>query len=160
MRDHLPQLHEASKLELKGALAEIDYCSMTTDLWTSCTTMGFITITCHFITNTWELKSLVLETIHVNASHTAENIASALLKVANEWNIAEKVSCAITDNANNIVAAVKITGWPHLPCFAHTINLIVTNSISEVPDEACTIKNTKIATSVACCELSSGKIAM
>ena len=134
MRDHLPQLYEASKLELKGALAEIDYCSITTDLWTLCTTMGFITITCHFITNTWELKSLVLETIHVDASHTTENVSSALLKVANEWNITEKVSCAITDNANNVVAAVKITGWPHLPCFAHAINLIVTNSISEVPE--------------------------
>ena len=101
-----------------------------------------------------------METIHVDASHTAENIVSALLKVVNEWNITEKVSCAITDNANNIVAAVRITGWPHLQCFVHTINLIVINSISEVPDEACTIKNTKIATSVACCELSSGKIAM
>ena len=44
------------------------------------------------------------------------------------------VLIAITDNANNIVAAVKITGWPHLPCFAHTINLIVTNSISEVQE--------------------------
>ena len=58
----------------------------------------------------------------------------------------------------NIVAAVRIAGWPHLPCFVHTINLIVINSIYEVPDEACTIKNTKITTSVACCEISSGML--
>ena len=37
--------------------------------------------------------------------------------------------CIVTDNASNIVAAVKITGWTHVPCFAHTLNLVVSEAI-------------------------------
>ena len=31
----------------------------------------------------------------------------------------------VTDNAANIVAATRIIAWKHVPCFAHTLNLIV-----------------------------------
>ena len=33
------------------------------------------------------------------------------------------------DNASNIVAAVRITGWQHVPCFTHTLNLVVLAAI-------------------------------
>ena len=46
MREHLPRLYESKKEELMGILANISWCSFTTDLWTSRTTMGFITLTC------------------------------------------------------------------------------------------------------------------
>ena len=65
------------------------------------------------------------------------------IATARKWNIMDKISCAVTDNANNIVAAIRIAGWSHLPCFAHTINLIVTNSISEVPELEELIKSCK-----------------
>ena len=42
------------------------------------------------------------------------------------------VCCVITDNANNIVAAVRHNKLNHLPCFAHTVNLLVTNSLQEM----------------------------
>ena len=91
-------------------------------------------MTCHFLTDDWEFKSVVLDTPRIDVSHTAKNLASALVKIADEWDIGNKISCAITDNANNIVAAIRITGWLHVPCFAHMINLIVTNSIAEVEE--------------------------
>lgn len=34
----------------------------------------------------------------------------------------------VTDNAANIVSAVRITGWNHVPYFAHTLNLIVSEA--------------------------------
>ena len=48
----------------------------------------------------------------------------------NECNITEKVVAAVTDNAANIAAAVRLNGWRHVPCFAHTLNLVVQNSLS------------------------------
>ena len=134
MRDHLPQLFASAKADLKGVLNDVDCCSITTDLWTSRTTISYMTVTCHFLTNDWELKSVVLETPRIDVSHTAENLAATLLRIADEWGIRNKISCATTDNANNIVAAIRITGWPHAPCFAHTINLVVTNSVAEVKE--------------------------
>ena len=50
-------------------------------------------------------------------------------KVAENWDISSKVVAIVTDNASNIVAAVKITGWTHVPCFAHTLNLVVSEAI-------------------------------
>ena len=65
-------------------------------------------------------------------NHTAPNFAEELKKIAEEWEIPEKICCIITDNAANIVAAVNLLGWRHLPCFAHTLNLIVQDSLKAV----------------------------
>ena len=87
-------------------------------------------MTCHFIDKEWNYLSYVLNTYNVTTSHTAENIASELKAVTNKWNITEKVICTVTDNASNMTAAVRLTPWKHLPCFAHTLNLIVQNAIN------------------------------
>ncbi len=41
----------------------------THDMWTSCATQGYSTVTTHFISNSWELKAYVLQTRHVGKSH-------------------------------------------------------------------------------------------
>lgn len=46
-----------------------------------------------------------------------------------------------SDNAANIVAAIKQTEWKHIPCFAHTLNLIVQDSLKEISDIKCKIKS-------------------
>ena len=42
--------------------------------------------------------------------------------------------CVVTDNASNMVAAISKTPWRHLPCFAHSLNLVVQNSITRTSD--------------------------
>jgi hypothetical protein len=71
------------------------------------------------------MVSFVLETFILCVNHTAENIAAELVRIADEWNITEKVVAIVTDNAANMVVAIRITRWKHIPCFAHTLNLIV-----------------------------------
>lgn len=53
-----------------------------------------ITITCHFISNNWELHC-VLDTVHVEVAYTAENLSIELTGVTDK----------IVWYANNIVAA-------------------------------------------------------
>ena len=125
----LPNAYDKKVEEIKKEISQVSHVALTSDLWTSRTTESYMTITCHFLSPTWELKSLVLETLKFNLSHTAEHIADALLKVSENWDISSKVVAIVTDNASNIVAAVKITGWIHVPCFAHTLNLIVSEAI-------------------------------
>lgn len=55
------------------------------------------------------------------------------MSVTDNWGITEKVVCVVTDNANNIVAAVRLK---HLPCFAHTLNLDVQDSLKADPELA------------------------
>ena len=80
MRFHLPSLYESRKHDLMKTLESITWCSFTTDLWTSRTTNGYITITCHYITGDWDMESAVLETAHVPEAHTGVNIADVLKK--------------------------------------------------------------------------------
>ena len=75
------------------------------------------------------LQSFVLCTIHVDNAHSGENLVAELMSIIDKWKITEKVACVVTDNASNIVAAVRLNGWKHLPCFAHTLNLIVQDSL-------------------------------
>lgn len=79
-----------------------------------------------------QLCSKFLETLNVEKDHTVPNLAEELRKIAETWEITEKICCIITDNAANIVAAVNLLGWHHLPCFAHTLNLIVQDSLKAV----------------------------
>ena len=63
---------------------------------------SFMTITAHFISKEWMLKSCVLETPRFAVSHTAQNIADELTRVMSEWQIQSKVVAVVTDNASNV----------------------------------------------------------
>ena len=128
MRSLLPDQYQKIRQGLKAKLAEAKYCALTTDLWTSRATQGYITVTCHFISSSWELHSAVLATLLVDSAHTAENLAAKLMSITTEWEITEKIICVVTDNASKIVAAVRLNGWKHMPCFGHTLNLVVEDS--------------------------------
>ena len=128
-RSLLPRKYDDVRRAVKAELCQVTYVALTTDLWTSNQTLGYITVTCHFINEAWELCSRVLDTLNVDKDHTAVNLSEELQKIAEEWGIDGKVCCIVTDNARNIVAAVNLLGWRHLPCFAHTLNLIVQDSV-------------------------------
>ena len=67
--------------------------------------------------------------MNVDKDHTAENLAGEVNRIATEWEIGSKISCITTDSASNIVAAANLLRWRNLPCFAHTLNLIVRDSL-------------------------------
>ena len=113
----------------KAGTLQISHVALTSDLWTSRTTKSYLTITCYFVTSTWEHESLVLETFGFKNDHTAQNIAASFQKIAEEWGISREVVAMVTDNAANVVAAVRHTGWTHVPCFAHTLNLVISEAI-------------------------------
>ena len=81
IRENLPTLYQGTMEELLHQLSKIEYCSITTDIWTSQTIMEYVTVTCHFLTDDWELKSVVLETTQIEESHTAENIGATLVAI-------------------------------------------------------------------------------
>ena len=93
--------------------------------------MGYITITCHYIDSSWSLHSVILTTTNMQKDHTAETIADELKAATDEWGIIQKIVAVVTDNAANIVAAIRLNGWKHVPCFAHILNLIVQDALKD-----------------------------
>ncbi|XP_065831021.1 zinc finger BED domain-containing protein 4-like [Oscarella lobularis] len=55
MRSQLPDLYDKIKANLKERISKVQFCSITTDLWTSRTTESYITVTCHFVEE-WVLR--------------------------------------------------------------------------------------------------------
>lgn len=133
VRSLLLEKYTSVKQKLKMELDNSMTVALTTDMWTSRQTQSYCCITAHYMSGDWKLKSALLETFEFNESHTAENIAIHLKTVASNWEIDTKVVCVVTDNASNMVSAISKTGWRHLPCFAHTLNLIVQNAVKAEP---------------------------
>ena len=95
--------------------------SITTDCWTSHATESYMTVTAHFVSNEYELKSYILQTQELDERLTAEHLAKEFENCALEWGLNKPT--IVSDNASNILIAVKILNWRSVPCLAHTINL-------------------------------------
>ncbi|GFR98036.1 zinc finger, BED-type containing 1 [Elysia marginata] len=42
-----------------------------------------------------------------------------------KFNVSDKVTTVVTDNARDMVNAVEVLNIRHVPCYAHTLNLIL-----------------------------------
>ena len=73
------------------------------------------------------LISRVFNTSQIDEEHTAANLAMHLKSVLNQWKISDnKVIAVVTDNKVNILKAIThFTRFHHIPCFAHTLNLVI-----------------------------------
>ncbi|GFR88462.1 zinc finger BED domain-containing protein 4 [Elysia marginata] len=139
----LPARYQEEKARLRSMLQEVKHVSIATDCWKSRAAESFITVTVHFITKDWQLQSRVLSTMALQAPHTADNLSSTLRDVFAEWGISDKVTTCVTDNAANIALAVEKLKLRHQPCFAHTLNLAVKESIRKTADVLAAINRLK-----------------
>ena len=135
---YLDLLYDKEKTAVLGALKEASGVALTTDMWTSGANEGYFTLTAHFL-DEWNLKNFVLATREMKERHTGTNIAAELSTVTKEFGIkSEDVTALVTDNASNMTLCTNELGWPHLRCFAHTLQL----SIRSAFDSNKTITNT------------------
>ncbi|XP_051996488.1 E3 SUMO-protein ligase ZBED1-like [Xyrauchen texanus] len=130
---YLVNMFDECKDKVRATLQNAPSVVLTTDMWTSVSTEAYLTVTCHVIEN-WQTKDFVLEMAIFHGQHTADNISSELKRITDEWGLTDKVMAVVTDNGANMVAAVHKAGWRHYPCFAHTLNLVVKDSLKAVPE--------------------------
>lgn len=123
----LDNKYEITRLSFMNKLAEVQHMSMTFDVWTeTMTETSYLGVTVHFLDKIL-LKSQCLAVCQLKEKHTAEYISCVFNDILKNWNITkEKIMTLITDNGANMIATVnKVLGKnKHMPCFAHTINLV------------------------------------
>lgn len=133
----LDSKYESCCVVTKERLNWVESLTLTTDIWTdTMQTRSFLGITVHF-TEKNSLSSITLGVVELDERHTANYLAEQLLKTMENWNIGkDKITAVITDSGANIVKAVDIALGKnvHIPCFAHTLNLVADKSIEKVPN--------------------------
>jgi len=80
------------------------------------------------------LQNGVLE---LSECHTSVNISEWFECLLDQWSIKkDKVVTVVTDSGANILSAVKTTFGhdKHLPCFAHTLDLVSQRALDNLPD--------------------------
>ena len=127
----LPENYKTETEKLIKELEEVDHVATTTDHWTSRANESYATMTAHYITADWELKSPVLFTRSEGRRQTAKNLAEELTAAFAEFGIYNKVRACVTDNAPNASKSVTLTDADHHNCFAHTLNLAAAGGISK-----------------------------
>lgn len=127
----IPALYNKNEETLKTTLGSIEHLCLTADLWTSRANESYLAVTGHFITEEFELKTILLDCSNFEDSHTSENIQSVLNDVMSKYELTlNKINFIVTDNAANIQRAVTNIGWKHYGCYGHTLNLILQNAIT------------------------------
>ena len=125
--NHIPTMYDAVKADNTKQIADdVQYFSITTDLWSSQARHSYIAVTLHYLTVSFEMRSHLVETKEFAAAHTGELITEALEEVLPEWNLShEKLVAVTTDNGPNLVRAMDLLGWTHISCFNHTIQFAI-----------------------------------
>ncbi len=131
----LPEIFDKVQGQMKKKLGLANSVSLTTDLWTSTNNSGFMTLTCHWWNEGEEkLDSAILDCCRIHGRHTAGLIQGQAEIVLKEFGIHDKVLTFVTDNGSNVVKAVQDMGIRRFSCYAHILNLVVTDAFQAVPE--------------------------
>ncbi|KAL7292600.1 hypothetical protein TKK_0013731 [Trichogramma kaykai] len=118
-------------------LTEIRTLIFTIDSWTSRATVGYLSLTLHYLSENFVLQNLSFGIQLISGAHTGGNIHEHLINILTEWGIdfhgRDRVIW-VTDNGKNIKKAVsKEPEWSRLSCFAHTLQQCVNDCKSSIP---------------------------
>ncbi|XP_036346191.1 zinc finger BED domain-containing protein 1-like [Rhagoletis pomonella] len=130
----LPQIYEELLAKAKRKVSESTAVCLTTDGWTSRINEHFIAVTAHLIDKNTNLCSILICCKQFSERHTSENLCNFLKEVMTEWQISHKIAAVVSDNAPNIINAVRLGEWKSIGCFAHLLNLIVQHGVAEISD--------------------------
>jgi len=130
MRKHSVAWNALKEILSKEAVAV----GLTTDIWTSIATDAYITVSCHYISPEWEMRSFVLATKEFPERRTAIEIAQMLKEITTDFKIQDKVVCVVHDQASNMELAgtllLEEQGWNTLKCTAHCLQLCLNAGFS------------------------------
>ena len=115
-------------------LEEPMYIALTTDIWTSVATQSYITVTAHFISSNWELKTCLLQTTNFPKNHTADNICEKLQEILSNFHVScSKVVSIVHDQGSNMQSCGRHMksdfGWESINCAGHLIQLCVEDGL-------------------------------
>lgn len=126
----IPEMYSAVRVKVKSLLAKADYVSFTTDIWTcSQNNDSYMSLTAHWINESYTRDKAVLHVQGLSGSHTADNIVKVLRGMLQNWALDDKFHLIVHDNGSNMVKATSVAKLDHLFCMSHTLQLVINDAI-------------------------------
>ena len=114
-------------------MSNVKYFSFTTDAWSTCVSNeSLLSLTAHWITDTFQQVNVMLNASRIEGSHTGAFIARRIKEILEFWTISTQQGHVILrDNGSNMVRAMQDANLPDLRCFAHTLQLVHDSVLSQ-----------------------------
>ncbi|XP_005100965.1 zinc finger BED domain-containing protein 4 [Aplysia californica] len=137
--DLLPHLYEEVQQDVKISLQLSDKVAITADSWMSWSSKQYVTLTAHFLSQSWEKKSLVLSTMQISNDLTGVELAAELKKNLMDWEIQNKVCAVLTEtdlssDSSFMADAVLHLELEHVPCFVYALDRMVKKAFKASED--------------------------
>ena len=146
----LHDLYEMKSVELqrklKNAALQRSSICVALDYWTSTTANdSYLGVIIFFVDDSYEYQHFTIGVDYASESHSAENVKNQVLQLLAQWEIdINLVTCFCTDNAPNMLKAVKLIGKLHSPCMAHTLQLSIKYALEQTNSGSLLAKCRKI----------------
>lgn len=140
-------MHAREMKKLKNTLVSMpSRICLTSDLWTSIATDGYLALTAHFVDDDWKLQKRILNFSFMPPPHTGVALSDKIYKLLVDWGIEKKLFSMTLDNASAndcfvellkgqlmLRDAILMDGeFFHVRCCAHILNLIVQEGLKEI----------------------------
>ena len=117
--------------------------TITTDVWSSCTNLGYFAIMLHWINENWSSSKILLDMVPLHERHTGNYIAEKVFETITYYGIGSKILAVTTDNASSMVVFGNMLNemlqsnygnydFEHVRCAAHVLNLAVSDGMRVV----------------------------
>ena len=128
----IPIIHKSVLHKVQILVDNAYNINFTIDIWTNVSNHSFLSVIGHCLDENFTSSTVVLRVVSFDESHTAANISTLLQGVLSDYNIAKhKVHIIASDNAANITKGIHIAGCQSLPCFLHTLQLVIKDTLHE-----------------------------
>ncbi|XP_026482739.1 uncharacterized protein LOC113390964 [Ctenocephalides felis] len=121
------------RLKVENIVDNVDLVALTCDIRSEMMTVTtYSGVTAHYLQED-KLVSRCIATVALDQRHTGNFIAEKLKEIcAGIYISLDKITAVVTDKRSNMIAGIAnfLEKNKHLPCFAHTINLIAESAMS------------------------------
>ena len=127
----LPFIYSSCRGTIIEMINQMAFISFDTDCWSSANNKQFISLVGHTIFPDFKFEKIILETHEFKGSHTGQNLDTMINEMCRYWQVPQyKSHVAVHDNASNItLAIVKLSKMASIPCFIHSCQLIIKETI-------------------------------
>lgn len=127
----VPEKFKECKSHVMNLIQNANNLCITIDSWISRVKDTYIALTAHFILD-YKLNSVMLHCENLSASYTIDTVAKLLKDIAHEYDIEDKITLVVSQNAHYLKEAVEQNEWPYFVCFIQKINLVIEMSIGVI----------------------------